>query len=190
MERARHRAAPAEQPRRAAAGHGVGNGHERQRPHIGEPAGGAAVDALTFTPGVVAGNITFDVRRLGAVNGPPLVSTYEGIPRNNTNGVVGAGWDALGDYLAADAIHRVRYEPNLDPPERIRAAGGRPTRELRVQLSRRTASVFRLVLLTLSTASGPPCLQTRARLRDPGGTRGTARRPPPIFPRLISASPT
>lgn len=76
--------------------------------------GGAAVAPLTFTPGVVAGNITFDVRRLGAVNGPPLLSTYEGIPRGNTLGVVGAGWTPA---VIANPPMRFteRYELNLDP---------------------------------------------------------------------------
>jgi hypothetical protein len=78
------------------------------------PPGGSAVVPLSYTPGIVAGNITFDVRRLGALNGPPLVSTYEGIPRNNTNGVVGAGWTP--SVVAIPPMRFTeRYELNLDP---------------------------------------------------------------------------
>lgn len=81
---------------------------------VNVPPGGSAVAPLTYTPGVVAGNIVLDVRRLGAVNGPPLVSTYEGIPRNNTNGVVGAGWTPSVVTIPPMRFTE-RYELNLDP---------------------------------------------------------------------------
>jgi hypothetical protein len=81
---------------------------------VNVPPGGVAVAPLTYRPGVVAGNVTFDVRRLGAVNGPPLVSTYEGIPRNNTNGVVGAGWTP-SVVTTPPMRFTERYELNLDP---------------------------------------------------------------------------
>jgi len=76
--------------------------------------GSSAVAPLTFTPGVVAGNIPHDLRRLGAITGPPQFSGYDGIPTNNSNEVVGAGWTP-SVRSAAPMRFTERYELNLDP---------------------------------------------------------------------------
>ncbi len=81
---------------------------------VNVPPGGAAVAPLTFTPGIIAGNVTEDVRRFGAVVFGGTLATYEGIPRNNTNQVVGAGWTP-SLHASPPMRFTERYELNLDP---------------------------------------------------------------------------
>jgi len=127
---------------------------------VNVPPGGAAVAPLTFTPGVVAGNIPFDVRRLGAVNGPPLVSTYEGIPRNNTNGVVGAGWTPSVITMPPMRFTE-RYALNLDPRGTdwlLRAANTEGFGYIFTSANGFASSSWSFV--TLPNRFGPPFFQT------------------------------
>jgi hypothetical protein len=138
---------------------------------VNVPPGGSAAAPLTFTPGVLAGNITHDLRRLGAVTNPPAFSTYEGIPNNNSNEVVGSGWTP-SVRVATPMQFTERYELRLDPRGQnwIMRAVDNSTNNFGYDFSTGTESASSgWTFVALPSRFGPPSVQSDGNIGVPIG---------------------